>query len=176
MAWFRDWIERMAGLDPAKINPALPATRRLIDDIKVLEPNIKALETLWFNQVQPMLNRMRPTVDAAMKEWDTIYPAMQQVMDVVGVHASVGQSPQQAVSAINQSLTLAHPEVDVKWMQNALRVCGFDPGPADGVYGQRTNKAVTDYQKSRGLQVDGWPGPQTISSLHKDMSNRATHA
>jgi hypothetical protein len=169
MGWFTNWVERMAGLDPAKVNPALPAIRRLIDDIKVLEPDIKALEALWFGKIQPTVNKMRPTVDAAIKEWDVIYPALQQVMDVIGVHASVGQNPVQATQQIQQSLVLARPEVNVRWMQSALNQLGYRVGSPDGIYGPRTSKAVGDYQRARGLKVDHWPGPQTISALHRDL-------
>jgi murein L,D-transpeptidase YcbB/YkuD len=174
MGWFTNWMERMAGLDPAKVNPALPAIRRLIDDIKVLEPDIKALEALWFGKIQPTVNKMRPTIDAAMREWDVIAPAMQQVMDVIGVHGSVGQSPQQATAQVKQALVLARPEVNVKWMQAALNQLGYHCGAPDGIYGRRTVDAVRAYQQASGLKVDGWPGPKTMSALHGDLSPGVT--
>jgi hypothetical protein len=173
MGWFTNWVERMAGLDPAKVNPALPALRRLIDDIKVLEPDIKELEALWFGKIQPTVNRMRPTVDKAMQEWTVIAPAVQDVMTVIGVHGSVGQNPVQATQQIQKSLVLARPEVNVKWMQSALNQLGYRVGSPDGIYGPRTNKAVGDYQKARNLKVDHWPGPQTISALHNDLGTHA---
>lgn len=36
---------------------------------------------------------------------------------------------------------------------------------ADGEWGPRTRKAVRDYQRSNGLEVDGVPGPATLKSL-----------
>lgn len=50
-------------------------------------------------------------------------------------------------------------------LQVRLRVLGYDPGPADGVYGARTAGAVTRYQSDRGLTPDGEAGPQTLGSL-----------
>ncbi len=38
--------------------------------------------------------------------------------------------------------------------------------PADGVYGELTESAVTRFQRSRGLQcIDGIAGPETLSAL-----------
>lgn len=169
MGWFTNWMERMAGLDPAKVNPALPAIRRLIDDIKVLEPDIKQLEALWFGKIQPTVNKMRPTIDKALREWDVIAPAVQQVMDVIGVHGSVGSNAAQATDAINKSLVLARPEVNVKWLQAALNQLGYQCGAPDGIYGKRTADSVRHYQNASGLKVDGWAGPQTMSALHRDL-------
>lgn len=44
----------------------------------------------------------------------------------------------------------------------------FDPGPVDGIYGQKTREAVRNYQEARGLSVDGIAGPQTRKQLFSD--------
>jgi hypothetical protein len=53
----------------------------------------------------------------------------------------------------------------VKELQDRLRAAGFDPGPSDGWYGQRTANAVRAYQQANNLAVDGDAGPQTLGSL-----------
>lgn len=53
----------------------------------------------------------------------------------------------------------------VKWLQwqlNAVNGANLD---VDGEYGEKTEKAVTDYQKAKGLEVDGIAGKQTLGSL-----------
>lgn len=56
---------------------------------------------------------------------------------------------------------LGHPDADladrhdVMAMQRSLRDKGYDPGPADGVYGPRTRAALIDYQKKEGLTPTG---------------------
>jgi len=50
---------------------------------------------------------------------------------------------------------------DVKWVQFQL---GID---IDGVCGPNTDKAIRDFQKTRGLTVDGKVGPATRQALKK---------
>ena len=50
-------------------------------------------------------------------------------------------------------------------IQTKLKQLGFLQGNVDGIYGSQTQAAVRNYQKSRGLQVDGIAGPQTLKSL-----------
>ena len=49
--------------------------------------------------------------------------------------------------------------------QAALWRLGFDPGPADGVYGQRTAEAIGQYQYAYHLSVDGRPSPQLLDHM-----------
>lgn len=65
-------------------------------------------------------------------------------------------------------LRLAAPRLtgtDVRAAQRALRTSGFDPGPADGVYGPQTEAAVIALQLAKGLVSDGEVGPQTARWL-----------
>ena len=50
-------------------------------------------------------------------------------------------------------------------MQRTLRSLGFDPGPADGVFGRMTATAVAAFQSASGLPVDGKVGPATRRAL-----------
>jgi hypothetical protein len=52
-----------------------------------------------------------------------------------------------------------------RWIQDRLRVAGFDPGPIDGVLGPRTRAALTAFQRTRGLVADGLPGARTLAAL-----------
>lgn len=54
---------------------------------------------------------------------------------------------------------------EVRWVQRRLQMHGFEPGPADGVFGERTNTAVRKFQKARALHVDGIVGPKTREEL-----------
>jgi immune inhibitor A len=53
-------------------------------------------------------------------------------------------------------------------LQKALLALGFNPGPLDGDFGSRTEKAVKAYQTARGLDPDGIVGPLTWASIHAD--------
>lgn len=53
---------------------------------------------------------------------------------------------------------------DVVALQRALAAAGFRV-PQTGFYGDITERAVQDYQRQRGLRVDGVVGPQTMAAL-----------
>ena len=54
---------------------------------------------------------------------------------------------------------------EVRALQRRLRRDGYAPGPIDGRYGLRTERAVTRFQAAHGLQADGIAGPQTFGEL-----------
>jgi len=49
----------------------------------------------------------------------------------------------------------------VRDLQEALKALGHDPGPADGVFGGRTETAVKAFQQAREIGVDGIVGRVT---------------
>lgn len=53
----------------------------------------------------------------------------------------------------------------VRDLQNQLRAKGFDPGSADGIFGNRTADAVRRFQAAQGLTVDAKVGPDTTRAL-----------
>ena len=53
----------------------------------------------------------------------------------------------------------------VRDAQRLLASLGFNPGPADGVFGPRTLDAVLSFQREEGLAVDGLGGPITLGRL-----------
>ncbi|WWT39812.1 putative baseplate hub subunit and tail lysozyme [Microcystis phage Mwe-JY25] len=59
----------------------------------------------------------------------------------------------------------AAPASSVKNIQWRLAQLGFDPGPSDGKWGPRTEAAVRQFQRARGLAADGIVGPRTRLAL-----------
>jgi peptidoglycan hydrolase-like protein with peptidoglycan-binding domain len=53
----------------------------------------------------------------------------------------------------------------VESLQKALAALGVNPGKVDGVFGPKTEAAVTRFQKRAGLQADGIAGPQTMAAI-----------
>jgi hypothetical protein len=53
----------------------------------------------------------------------------------------------------------------VKEIQAKLVDLEFNPGPIDGVFGEKTLKAVAAFQESKDLEVDGIVGPITLEAL-----------
>lgn len=54
---------------------------------------------------------------------------------------------------------------EVREIQTLLAAKGFDPGPADGIFGPRTTAAVIAFQQQEGLLADGVVGPLTRRAL-----------
>ena len=47
----------------------------------------------------------------------------------------------------------------VKYAQGTVKSLGINPGPIDGIFGRKTNKAVRAAQRGNNLKPDGWVGP-----------------
>lgn len=54
---------------------------------------------------------------------------------------------------------------DVAALQARLTEMGFNAGRVDGLFGERTESAVKEFQQSVGIKVDGKCGPATIIAL-----------
>jgi peptidoglycan hydrolase-like protein with peptidoglycan-binding domain len=53
----------------------------------------------------------------------------------------------------------------VKMLQELLISYGYNPGPADGIFGPQTESALKAMQSDYGLKVDGIAGPVTWAAL-----------
>src|SRR5206468_4196651 len=54
---------------------------------------------------------------------------------------------------------------DVRTLQAKLNLLGFDAGREDGMLGERTDRAVRDFQRNVGLPADGIVGRATLQAL-----------
>lgn len=54
---------------------------------------------------------------------------------------------------------------EVKKIQQKLADLGYSVGNVDGIYGQKTQSAVKDFQRNVGLTADGIAGPATLLYL-----------
>ena len=68
---------------------------------------------------------------------------------------------------------------DVRQLQRNLAALGFDPGPADGVFGWSTQLAVERWQQARGVTVTGTIPlgdgrvPARAAARHHDVAGRS---
>lgn len=63
---------------------------------------------------------------------------------------------------------------DVKQLQEKLKALGYNPGTADGKYGDNTVAAVKAFQEAKGLEADGVYGQKTHAELMKAKPDDST--
>ena len=56
-------------------------------------------------------------------------------------------------------------EEKIRQIQQALHEKGFEPGPADGILGARTKRAIRDFQDRYGIKATGDLDNQTLYAL-----------
>lgn len=61
---------------------------------------------------------------------------------------------------------------DVAELQRRLGALGFDAGRVDGIFGEQTAAALTEFQRNAGLTADGICGPATVAALRR-LGSRA---
>lgn len=59
-------------------------------------------------------------------------------------------------------------KAEIRRLQGALKAKGFDPGPIDGIWGPKTERAVIAFKRSIGYRARAYVGPLTWNALMKD--------
>jgi D-alanyl-D-alanine carboxypeptidase (penicillin-binding protein 5/6) len=76
---------------------------------------------------------------------------------------------------IEENREVLAPE-EVEDLQRRLKERGFDPGSPDGIFGARTLKALTAFQRSQGIEEAGVAGPGTRKALGMARKPKAAEA
>lgn len=64
----------------------------------------------------------------------------------------------------------------IKTLQTRLNQLGFDVGEIDGILGSGTKRAIQDFQNSRNLIADGYPGPEVFEALGEAVDTNSPSA
>jgi len=92
-------IGHVSGLSDGQleqIEQSLPATKALIDLLNKAHPIIEHAQALY--------NEALPLIDEARKEWQTVGPVAQILLDVISHHLNKGSSPAEAAEAVRAAL------------------------------------------------------------------------
>ena len=168
--WLFELIEHASGFSEAQlrqIEKALPRTRALIDLLNKAQPFLEQAHSLYIEA--------EPLIDQAMKEWQTVGPAAQILIDVISHHMDRGNSPAEAAEAMRATLDGAisgiAPDHWVDQAMNCVTVFG-----GTGFLGRRI---VHDLRESGATvriasrhpdQADGDNGKQIRADARDDRS------
>jgi uncharacterized protein YbjT (DUF2867 family) len=97
--WLIELIGHFSGLSDAQlkqIEKSLPATKALFDLLNRARPIIEQAEKLY--------TEAEPLIDEAKKEWETVGPAAQILIDVIAHHVNRGNSPAEAAKTVRAAL------------------------------------------------------------------------
>src|SRR5215468_10507252 len=97
--WLIELIGHVSGLSDAQlkqIEKSLPATKALVDLLNKARPVIE--------QAQNLYAEAEPLIDEAKKEWQTVGPAAQILIDVISHHINQGSSPAEAAETVRAAL------------------------------------------------------------------------
>jgi uncharacterized protein YbjT (DUF2867 family) len=93
--WLIELIGHVSGLSDAQlkqIEKSLPATKALLDLLNRARPIIE--------QAQNLYTEAEPLIDQAKKEWETVGPAAQILVDVISHHVNRGSSLAEASETV----------------------------------------------------------------------------
>lgn len=108
-----------------------------------------------------LAHRFNTTVDAIMRANPGVNPDRLFIGQVICIPSSTPTPPSHPCPV----LRIGSRGASVVDLQQRLRNMGFDPGPIDGIFGQRTQLAVIAFQRSRNLVPDGIVGVATWTAL-----------
>jgi uncharacterized protein YbjT (DUF2867 family) len=97
--WLIQLVGHVSGLSEAQleqIERSLPATKALVDLLTRARPIIE--------QAQSLYAEAEPLIDQAKKEWQTVGPAAQILIDVISHHINRGSSPADAAETVRAAL------------------------------------------------------------------------
>ncbi len=100
------------------------------------------------------------TLDRARRE---VEPLRGQI--VAGARGMIRWSPSTG-PAPTQPRTSQRPQLTID-IQRQLRDLGYNPGPADGIYGPKTKAAIEAFQRNYRLPVDGRPSQALLDRLKR---------
>jgi peptidoglycan hydrolase-like protein with peptidoglycan-binding domain len=144
------------GFDPGKLDGSYggktAAAVKQFQGAKGLEVTGVVNEATWKALTTEPLNATTP-------QPQNITPSSTEVSET--------KTPETTVETPSSFVTLTKGAMGekVKTIQSQLEKLGFDPGPQDGIFGNRTLKAVKNFQLAKGLNAEGVVDQTTWSAI-----------
>lgn len=92
-------------------------------------------------------------------------PSQVNMGDPAWKQSSTAQAAPTTQAAPQTSAAQPNLNQAVSNLQSQLAARGYDPGPIDGVMGERTRAAIRAYQRDRQMPIDGQVSQALVASL-----------
>jgi len=123
------------------------------------------LQALGFDVSADELGRFDDSTDTAVRAFQA---SKGLVVDGVGDSETWGALVESGFALGDRMLYARRPMLrgdDVADLQRRLNALGFDAGREDGILGDQTATALSEFQRNAGLATDGICGPATVAGL-----------
>lgn len=100
--------------------------------------------------IEKLYTLLKPLINEALKVGPEAIPIAKRIMKALEV-GNAEETP-----------------IDVFWLQRFLNTHYAAGLVVDGDYGEKTKEAVKKYQQQLGLDVDGWAGIDTTTTMYND--------
>ena len=114
---------------------------------------------------------------AAIGQWQTARgDEPTGYLNAEAARSLLGRAPQtQEATMTRESIeaALGLSRADRRLIQSSLAAQGFDPGPADGLFGRRTRAAIGQWQAARGEEPTGYLNAEAVESLLASVTEPA---
>lgn len=117
-------------------------------------------------EIQALQQQAQPHIQALL----ALAPAAQRLYQEIFPDAQQGPSAQPPLAAPAERKRAVG--VSVKHLQEMLNHFGANL-KVDGIYGDATHKAIENYQRTNGLEPDGWAGNVTLHHLFNRIEREA---
>ena len=116
-------------------------------------------------------------VATVYRNWPRISRTIDLLKPIVDAYQENSQELNENIRVLSEAFGARQPidkgdvysqAYDVEWIQRALNALLGYKLEVSGRYDGPTKRAVEEFQKRNGLDVDGWVGPETAAALEKE--------
>jgi hypothetical protein len=118
------------------------------------------------SEIMQMWDKIMPLI----KQASSTYSEVKQIVDKIAPGVLEGVVAQNVDPLATGAVAPGAPQdFSAKWLQESLNKLMNAGLEVDGDIGEETSKAVAAFQKSRGMEVDGWAGAGTSARILADL-------
>ena len=116
-------------------------------------------------QLQTRVDELQTALDEKDSEIANLKDGVNSLAEQIKDKENTGSSDLAAGAGSSSSMGIIKVSVSAERVQLALQNAGYYHGPLDGKVGEKTRRAIADFQKANSLSADGVIGKKTWATL-----------